>query len=166
MPYFPYWFGDIWLQQIAEMVDRKYAIPVNVWPMDGERGKTHRLWDLSFWTRFFHLLLAERVETAKGIIEELTDGDTIARDQAIEFMYEKIEEYEEKAENELTSERLEKVQSNLSHETGQKDATYLKAFRQGESHLKAMQSKIQDFQMQQLFWNKKKVFAEKFSKND
>jgi hypothetical protein len=45
-----------------------------------EKGKTHRLWDLSFWTRFFRLLLAERVETAMGIIEELTDGGSIARE--------------------------------------------------------------------------------------
>ena len=25
IPYFPYWFGDKWVQQIAEMVDRKYS---------------------------------------------------------------------------------------------------------------------------------------------
>ena len=39
IPYFLYWFGDKWVQQIAEMVDQKYSIPVAVWPMDGKKEK-------------------------------------------------------------------------------------------------------------------------------
>ena len=52
VPYFPYWYGNKWLQQIADMVDRKYGVPVGISPMDELKGKTRRLRDLPFWTFF------------------------------------------------------------------------------------------------------------------
>ena len=81
-PYFPYWFGDKWLQQIVEMVDRKYCVPVGLFPMDGKKGTTNRLWDLSFWTRFFHLLLAERVDSAKRTQVHLRNSSVKLRSSA------------------------------------------------------------------------------------
>ena len=162
VPYFPYWFGDTWLQQIAEMVDRKYAIPVNVWPMGGEKGKTHRLWDLPFWDHFFNALLAERVETAIGIIDRLTSDNTVAREYAIANMYEKIEEFEEAAKAGQSRKELESTHLILSQETKSKDETYLTALRQGERHLKTMMPKIQEMKIQQMLWNKQKIFTNKF----
>jgi hypothetical protein len=159
VPYFPYWFGDIWLQQIAEMVERKYAIPVNVWPLEGEKGKTLRLWDLPFWTYFFNILLAERVETAIKIIERLTSDNLIARECAIANMYEKITEIEETAKAGQSSRGQKATQLDLTQETKGKDETYLTALRQGQLHLEAMMPKIQEMEMRQVFWNKQKIFV-------
>jgi len=166
IPYFPYWFGDTWTQQIAEMVDRKYKIPVSVWPMDGEKGKTHRLWDLPFWTRFFNNLLVERVETAEGIIDKLTSGDSGARGCAIGHMYKKIAEFIDTAEAGQLREELEATQSELTYETEVRDETYLTAFKQGEQHLKEMLPKIQAMNMQQILLKKKKIFSKKFSRKN
>ena len=163
VPYFPYWYGDTWLQQIAEMVDRKYAIPVNVWPLEGVKGKTNRLWDLPFWDHFFNILLAERVETAKGIIEALTYNDPDAKVRAIKHMYEKIAEFDETAKAGPSNEELDAKQLVLTQETKGKDETYLIALRQGKQHLKAMMPKIQEMEIQQMLWNKQKIFANKFS---
>jgi hypothetical protein len=161
VPYFPYWFGDIWLQQIAEMVERKYAIPVNVSPLEGEKGKTLRLWDLPFWTYFFNILLAERVETAIKIIERFTSDNLIARECAIANMYEKITEIEETAKAGQSIGGLKATQLDLTAETKGKDETYLTALRQGQLHLGAMMPKIQEMEMRQVFWNKQKVFVNK-----
>ena len=150
VPHFPYWFGDKWLQQIAEMVDRKYYIPVDLYPLDGKKGKTYRLWDLSFWTRFFHLLLAERVGTARWIIGELTDDNSIARKQAIEFMYEKIEEYEEEAENEPSTDKQLAHQLAFTAEGNDKNKTYLLALHRAQEHLEAMTPHIIEMNTQRI----------------
>ena len=162
VPYFPYWFGDTWLQQIAEMVDRKYAIPASVWPLEGEKGKTNRLWDLPFWDHFFNTLLAERVETAVRIIDRLTSNNSVARECAIEKMYKKIAEFEETAKSNLSREELEAKQLLFTQETKKdKDETYLTALCQGKRHLKAMESRIQEMKIQQMLWNKQKIFDNK-----
>ena len=165
IPYFPYWFGDTWLQQIAEMVDRKYAVPVKVWPMGGVKGKTNRLWDLPFWDNFFNALLAERVESAMGIIDKLTIDDPVARERSIAYMYEKIEEFEETARAGLSRAELEAKQLVFTQETKGRDKTYLTALRQAMWHLKVMAPKIQEMQIQQILWNKQNVFDNKISQN-
>ena len=154
IPYFPYWFGDTWVQQIAEMVDRKYKIPVSVWPMDGEKGKTHRLWDLPFWTRFFNNLLVERVETAEGIIDKLTSGDSAARGCAIDHMYKKMEEFENKAQNEPSKDQQLRHQLTFTAEGNKKNASYLIALDQAQAHLNLMKPLVMEINTQRMLRQK------------
>ena len=164
VPYFPYWYGDKWLQQIAEMINRKYSIPVGIYPLDGELGTTHRLWDLPFWTRFFHLLLAERIDTAKKLITHMNSDNSLARSKAIEFMHDRIEEYEIEAENELPAQKLFAHQLALTAEFANKDETYLKAFSQAEHHLKEMTPRIIDMKIQHVMRLKQKLLLQSMEK--
>ncbi|MBT3916592.1 MAG: hypothetical protein HOF23_09495 [Rhodospirillaceae bacterium] len=160
VPHFPYWFGDKWLQQIAEMVDRKYCVPIKLFPMDGKKGTTHRLWDLPFWTRFFHLLLAERVETAKQLIGYLNGDNTLAQSQAIEFMNGKVEDFQQEADDELSPDQLHVHQLAFSGESEIKDETYLAALRQAEAHLEKMTPQIIKLKTQQVLRQQQKLLAQ------
>ncbi len=146
------------------MVDRKYYIPVDLYPLDGKKGKTYHLWDLSFWTRVFHLLLAERVGTARRIIGELIDDDSIARKQAIEFMYEKIEEYEEEAENEPSTDKQLAHQLAFTAEGNDKNKTYLLALHRAQEYLEAMTPHIIGMHAQRILRHKKKLLAQSLSR--
>lgn len=83
-PYFPFWFGDNWLEEIGDMVQRR--IPLNVeMQTNGEKGKTQRLRDLPFWYAFFKRTLPLRVATAtdmrKIIYTEGTDAFLRSQEQ-------------------------------------------------------------------------------------
>ena len=160
VPHFPYWYGDKWLEQIAEMVDRKFRIPVGLYPMDGKKGKTLRLWDLPFWERFFHLLLTERADTARRIIEKLTDDNSLMRTQAIDLMHENIEKFEKEAEDEQSRDQLLAIQLAFTAEGEDKSDSYLKALRQAEEHLEAMRPRIIKMKTQRVLRYKVKVLAQ------
>ena len=160
VPYFPYWFGDMWLQQIADMVDRKFLIPVGMYPLDGKKGKTLRLWDLPFWERFFHLLLTERVDTATRIIEKLTDDNSLMQTRAIDLMHEHIEKFEKEAEDQLSRDQLLAHQLTFTAEDGDKCDSYLKAFRQAKKHLEAMTPRIIKMKTQQVLRYKEKALTQ------
>lgn len=61
--YFPFWFDDVWLDQVAQMIGRKIAVPIQMKPMAG-KGKTPRMFNLWFWHQFFANTLDERIEEA------------------------------------------------------------------------------------------------------
>jgi hypothetical protein len=65
-PYFPYWFDDSWVDQVAQMVGRKVKVSVQTNPQGG-RGKTTRMRNLRFWGRYFHNLLDERIAEAEQL---------------------------------------------------------------------------------------------------
>jgi hypothetical protein len=68
--YFPYWFGDKWLDQIGRMAGRCAKVPMNLDPVGG-KGLTKRMRNLPFWTLFFHLTLPERKESARRLVEAI-----------------------------------------------------------------------------------------------
>ncbi|MCR9254770.1 MAG: hypothetical protein NXI16_01600 [Alphaproteobacteria bacterium] len=63
--WFPFWFTDMWNDQIAQMVQRKRVAEVTL-DSDG-KGKTYRLWDLDFWWRFFSATAGEREAAAERL---------------------------------------------------------------------------------------------------
>ncbi|MBU6409003.1 MAG: hypothetical protein KGR98_01320 [Verrucomicrobia bacterium] len=68
--YFPYWFDDRWVHQIGEMAGCYARLPIDLRPIGG-KGRTRRMRDLPFWTRFFQLTLDERKADAKKLIDAL-----------------------------------------------------------------------------------------------
>jgi tetratricopeptide (TPR) repeat protein len=71
---FYYWFGDMWLDEVAQMVDRKTLIPIRVHAPAG-KGKTPRMRNLPFWCNYFFATLEERFAEACRILEEIHAGD-------------------------------------------------------------------------------------------
>jgi hypothetical protein len=64
--YFPYWYDDTWLDQVAQMVQRKIKVEIQVNPQ-GNKGKTIRMRNLRFWSYFFHHTHDERVADAERL---------------------------------------------------------------------------------------------------
>jgi len=61
--YFPFWFDDVWLDQIGQILGRRAQLPIKL-GLIGGKGKTMRMRNMAFWTSFYNHTLEERVQTA------------------------------------------------------------------------------------------------------
>ena len=80
--YFPYWYDDRWVSQVARLAERYVKLPILLYPVRG-KGRTRRMRNLPFWTRFFQLTLEERKDTARRLIQAIHRTDAAARDAAL-----------------------------------------------------------------------------------
>ncbi len=156
-PYFPFWFGDKWNDQIALMAGRKVKIDVTLQPDSGERGRTHAMWDLPYWTRVFHLLLIERIEEAERLLKAIHGGDENAYQTARAEMDIHVDLFASEIDTELSDERLQIVEQNFTAETGPPDGRYLEAKRRMDAYLDMLTPRIEEWQTQQSL--KKKMAA-------
>jgi hypothetical protein len=69
--HFPYWFIDMWLDELAMMTGRMVWVDVAIGSCGGERGKTRGLRDVRFWNQFFDLTRPLREAQADRAIDEL-----------------------------------------------------------------------------------------------
>lgn len=74
---FYFWFGDCWLDEIAQMADCKALLPIQLEATQG-KGKTARMRNLPFWCRYFVETLPERYREACLILEERYGRDSDA----------------------------------------------------------------------------------------
>ncbi len=72
-PYFPYWFIDHWLDDVARITDRIAFAPVEI--DVAPRPGTQNMRDLAFWSEFFARLYPERRRQAQAIIKVLDEPD-------------------------------------------------------------------------------------------
>ncbi len=80
--YFPYWYDDRWVSQVARLAGRYVKLPILLYPFRG-RGRTRRMRNLPFWARFFQLMLEERKEDARRLIRAVHAKDAAAREAAL-----------------------------------------------------------------------------------
>lgn len=66
-PWFPFWFGDTWWDELGILTGHKQEVPVTVVPQSG-RGKTQGLRDLGFWAEFFEATRGWRIEQAGKLL--------------------------------------------------------------------------------------------------
>jgi hypothetical protein len=69
--YFPYWGDDKWVDQVGRMAGRIDKLPISLDPVGGGKGRTKRMRNHPFWTRYFQLTLGERKESARKLIEAI-----------------------------------------------------------------------------------------------
>lgn len=62
-PFFPYWFGDTWWDEIGRILGQLHPLPFDVVLPDG-KGDTHGLVDLLYWLDFFERTRPMRVKDA------------------------------------------------------------------------------------------------------
>ncbi len=70
-PYFPYWFIDHWLDDLAKMTDRLAFADVKI--DVGPRPGTMELREPAWWGTFFDLLMPVRQEIARKIISKMDE---------------------------------------------------------------------------------------------
>ncbi len=80
--YFPYWFEDKWVDQIGRMAGRCVKLRINLSPIGG-KGRTKRMRNLPFWTRFFQLTLEERKGWARKLVLAIHPEDDARRADAL-----------------------------------------------------------------------------------
>ncbi len=80
---FPYWFEDTWLDQMAQMVQRKAKLNFRIEPQGG-RGKTQRMRNLIFWQLFFDDTLENRVADATMLLQEIAPPKSAAHKAGLE----------------------------------------------------------------------------------
>jgi hypothetical protein len=96
--YFPYWFDDKWVDEIGRMVGRCAKLAFDVRPIRGGKGRTKRMRNHAFWTRFFVLMLEERKESARKLIAAMFPGDDAKRAQALKELEETSKKFEAEKE--------------------------------------------------------------------
>jgi len=74
--YFPFWFEDIWLDEIAMMIQRRKRLDMLMQPMGG-KGKTNRMKNVPFWYRFFNNMRDERMEVASRLRKSIFSEDSV-----------------------------------------------------------------------------------------
>ena len=72
-PWFPFWFGDIWLEEMGTYVACRLPIAARVDLPDG-RGATQNIRDLAFWGTFFQETRRLRLALANQMIDEMYEG--------------------------------------------------------------------------------------------
>lgn len=85
--YFPFWFEDKWTDEVGRMAGRFFKLPIVIAPIRG-RGRTQRMRNVPFWTRFFQLTLRERKDAARKLIAAMHPHDEAARAAALKAMEE------------------------------------------------------------------------------
>lgn len=72
VPYFPFWWHDTWLDEIAQMIGRVHPVDIKT-AYPGGNGKSRGVRDIEFWQKFFDLMRPMRVQTARDIIQSVED---------------------------------------------------------------------------------------------
>jgi hypothetical protein len=75
--YFPFWYDDSWIDEVAQMVQRKIPVPIEMEPIGG-KGKTPRMFNLWFWHQFFVNTIDERQRDADIIRKSIFTDDVDA----------------------------------------------------------------------------------------
>ena len=89
--YFPYWFDDRWAHEVADMAGRWVPIPIILFPIRG-KGRTRRMRDLPFWSRFFQLTIEERKESAKKLLDVVRFENESARAETLKKLEQRAAE--------------------------------------------------------------------------
>ncbi len=72
--YFPFWFDDCWVDQVAQLIQRKCKLPMRMEPQGG-KGRTPRMKNLVFWNSFFENTLDERILEAERLRKAIWGED-------------------------------------------------------------------------------------------
>ena len=118
--YFPFWFDDIWLDQIGQIIGRREQLPIKL-GLIGGKGKTPRMRNVAFWTGFYNHTLDERIHTAKALLEKMHPEPGAARNEIEHAGRSVIHKLHEESRNfsDLYAIFREERHSNLSPEQRQ-----------------------------------------------
>lgn len=94
--HFPFWFDDSWLDQVAQMIQRKVKLDMRMEPPGGY-GKTHRMRNLLFWQKFFRNTLDDRIQDAKLLLKAIYAENSYDYGKSVEAAIKLAESFEAKA---------------------------------------------------------------------
>jgi hypothetical protein len=116
---FPYWFDDIWLAEVVEMVTGETVACVEPLKLTGDKGTgTPRMRDLRWWYRVFHSTRPIRLKQAEAIHAALYGSPLPDRSSIVASM---------QAEDDRRESSADRWETEYSTATGEPDAAYIAA---------------------------------------
>ena len=94
--FFPFWHDDSWLDQVAQMVQRKVKLDIRMEPQIG-KGKTIRMRNSLFWQKFFNNTLDDRIQDAKLLIKAIYPKTCYDYEKNVEAAIKLAKSFEAKA---------------------------------------------------------------------
>jgi hypothetical protein len=82
-PWFPYWWGDTWIQEVGMACGRLFPVPVLTGQIAG-RGTTTGLFEVAWWSDFFEQTRPLRMQMAEAIAMAAYDADVQRRLKAVQ----------------------------------------------------------------------------------
>lgn len=73
-PWFPFWFSDVWLEEMGAFIGCRMPLAAQVALPDG-RGQTTGMREVAFWGKFFQDTRKVRVALADKLIDEMYAGN-------------------------------------------------------------------------------------------
>lgn len=125
--YFPFWFDDRWLGDVAVMVTGKLIHPLPIY-LCANKKRTQRMRDFAFWADFYLSLHHERVVQAQKIADRLGLGLDVQKDHS-EWVQKTREWHDDLKTNEA-----EIVKRNA--DSGEPDPAYLAAKSYAEQRMR------------------------------
>jgi tetratricopeptide (TPR) repeat protein len=127
--YFPYWFEDAWLDNVAWMVQRKVKIDIRMEPQGG-KGTTIGMRNLVFWYRFSENLLDDRIAESNLLRSAMYPKDSPEYKASVEAANLLVQEWRSEIDRRSPKYNLslQQMEANLSHfnwQDFQKSPSYL-----------------------------------------
>ena len=138
-PWFPYWFHDVWLEEMGALVGCRLPLAARLAAPDG-RGPTQNMRDLAFWAALFDATRPARMELAGGMIDEIHADRADLRDRLRNGMSEVARFYRRrnrKLASPLRSAIIEQLRGARADPPGPR---YLAARREAEALLATLGS--------------------------
>jgi len=79
-PWFPYWFHDVWIEEMGAFVGCRLPLAARVAAPDG-RGTTQNMRDLAFWAKLFDAMRPARMALAGRLLDEMYADRQALRDR-------------------------------------------------------------------------------------
>lgn len=121
--HFPFWFDDLWLEELWVMATDDVPIELDAWVID-RPAATHRMRDLEFWTRFYYSMRNDRLEHGRSIARTLGFSEPVV---GVEFA--------RRMNNEavpLSAEASAKIELSNKAETGEPSEQYMRTKERAE----------------------------------
>ena len=139
-PWFPFWFGDLWLEEMGAFVGCRLPLAARVELPDG-RGATQNIRDLAFWGAFFQETRRLRLELAAQMIDEMYSGKPELQ-ISLKFNLQALEMYYARRAAPLADPAIAAQQEKLQHTAGEAPSErYLTARREAEAFLQSLRTK-------------------------
>ncbi len=131
--FFPFWYDDSWLDQVAQMAQRKVKLDIRMEPQGG-KGKTNRMRNLLFWQKFFNNTLDDRIQDAKLLVEAIYQKTSYDYEKNVEVAIKLAKSFEAKAKEIRFEIRMERILSAIP-KNSKPDEAYLFLEAKAVNHL-------------------------------
>lgn len=159
-PYFPFWFWDMWIDQVSIMAGRKVQANVDMRPHSDEIAATGNMGNLKFWWDYFNLLFFERAKEAELLLAAIHGAGTDAYREALRATDHSRRFYEAEAANRPDENSVARIQALFSDKTKRRSKRLLLAEVDARLHLNMVKPEIHQSKMNRLLKYKQEALED------